>query len=124
MVLPYSTERAPHELFAIMPPMVARLAVEMSGAKRDVVRPQRGVQLVEHDARLDSRPALGGVHLEDAVEILRRVDHESGADRLPGLRRAAAAHGERTAKLRADADEADRDRRAIAAATTPSGSIW
>ena len=34
MVLPYSTDRAPLELFAIMPPTVARLAVEMSGAKR------------------------------------------------------------------------------------------
>ncbi len=35
MVVPYSTLRAPAELFAIMPPMVARLAVEMSGAKRN-----------------------------------------------------------------------------------------
>ena len=34
MVLPYSTERAPLELLLIMPPTVARLAVEMSGAKR------------------------------------------------------------------------------------------
>ena len=34
IVLPYSTERAPLELLAIMPPMVARLAVEMSGANR------------------------------------------------------------------------------------------
>ena len=34
MVFPYSTDRAPAELFAIMPPTVARLAVEMSGAKR------------------------------------------------------------------------------------------
>ena len=34
MVLPYSTDRAPLELLEIMPPMVARLAVEMSGANR------------------------------------------------------------------------------------------
>ena len=34
MVLPYSTERAPAELLEIMPPTVARLAVEMSGANR------------------------------------------------------------------------------------------
>ena len=34
MVLPYQTLRAPAALFPIMPPMVARLAVEMSGAKR------------------------------------------------------------------------------------------
>ena len=34
MVLPYITERAPQELLLIIPPMVARLAVEMSGANR------------------------------------------------------------------------------------------
>ena len=34
MVFPYSTLRAPLELLAIMPPTVARLAVEMSGANR------------------------------------------------------------------------------------------
>ena len=59
MVLPYSTDRAPLELLAIMPPMVARLAVEMSGAKRRPCGAQLRVQLVEHDARLDARPALG-----------------------------------------------------------------
>ena len=56
MVFPYSTERAPAELFAIMPPMVARLAVEISGAKRRFVRTQRRVQLVEHDTGLDPQP--------------------------------------------------------------------
>ena len=34
MVLPYITDRAPQELLLIIPPMVARLAVEISGAKR------------------------------------------------------------------------------------------
>ncbi len=34
IVLPYTTERAPLELFAIMPPTVARLADDTSGAKR------------------------------------------------------------------------------------------
>ena len=34
MVLPYNTERAPLELLAIMPPTVARLADDTSGANR------------------------------------------------------------------------------------------
>src|SRR5688572_19866903 len=77
------------------------------GGEPDIVRPQRRVQLVEHDARLDPRPPLGGVHLEDAIEILRRVGNQAGANRLPGLRRAAAAHRQRASKLRADADQTD-----------------
>ena len=90
-----------------MPPMVARLAVEMSGAKRRPCGLQLRVQLVEHDARLDARPALGGVHLEDAVEVLRGVELEAGADRLPGLRRAAAARGDRDTVATGDLDRAD-----------------
>ena len=81
-----------------MPPMVARLAVEMSGAKRRPCGFELRVQLVEHDARLDARPALRDVHFEHAVEVLRRVDLKAGADRLAGLRRAAAAHRQRTAE--------------------------
>ena len=66
-----------------MPPTVARLAVEMSGAKRRPCGLQLRVQLVEHDARLDPRPALGDVHLEDAVEVLRGVELEARR-RSPG----------------------------------------
>ena len=61
------------------------------GGEAQAVRLELGVQLVEHDAGLDPRPALGDVHLEDPVEVLGGVEHEAGADRLPGLRRAAAA---------------------------------
>ena len=59
------------------------------------MRPQRRVQLVEDDARFDPGPSLGGVHLHDAVEILRRIELQAGADRLARLRRAAAARGDR-----------------------------
>jgi hypothetical protein len=34
IVFPYKTDLAPHELLLTMPPIVARLAVEISGAKR------------------------------------------------------------------------------------------
>ena len=107
-----------------MPPTVARLAVEMSGAKRRPCGRERGVQLVEDDARLDARPALGGVHLEQAVEVLRRVDLQAGADRLARLRRAAAAHRERAAELAADLDGLRRCPSRDFTTTTPSGSIW
>jgi hypothetical protein len=72
-----------------------------------VVGTQRRVQLVQYDARLDADPALSRVHLEDAVEVLRRVDNEAAADRLPGLRRATAPHRQRTAVFRADGHRLD-----------------
>ncbi len=65
------------------------------------------VQLIEHDARLDARPALLRVHFEHAVVIFRGIDLNAFADRLPGLRRAAAAHGDGTAEAPADLDDAD-----------------
>ena len=63
-------------------------------------RSQVGVEIVEHDAGLDARPAFVGVDLEDAIQVLRRVEHQAGADRLAGLRRAAAARRDRRAVLR------------------------
>jgi hypothetical protein len=53
---------------------------------------QGRVQIIEHDAGLDAGPALLDVHLEQAIEILRRIDDESRADGLSRLRRAAATH--------------------------------
>ena len=49
------------------------------------MRGQRGIELVKDDAGLDARPALRGVHFEQAVEVLRGVDDEAGADGLAGL---------------------------------------
>ena len=80
-----------------MPPTVARLAVEMSGAKRSPSWTQRGVQLVEHDARLDARPPLRHVHLEQPVEVLRGVHDDAAADGLTRLGGAAAPHRQRAA---------------------------
>ena len=55
------------------------------------------VQLVEHDARLDARPPLRRVHLEQPVEVLRGVDDDAAADGLTRLRSAAAPHRQRAA---------------------------
>ncbi len=92
---------------AIMPPMVARLAVEISGAKRKPKRRKLRVQFVEHDPRLDARPAFLRIHFEQAVEIFRRVDHDAFADRLPGLRSSSAAHRDGAAQAAADLDHAN-----------------
>ena len=89
-----------------MPPTVARLADDTSGAKRRLCGRSVGVELVEHDARLDARPSLVGIDLEDAVQVLRGVEHDAGADRLSGLRRAAASRRDRHAVLRGDVDGA------------------
>ena len=105
---PYRTLRAPHELLAIMPPMVARLAVEMSGANRRPKRRKLRVQLVEHHARLDARPALASAFTSRTrLIVLRRVDLNALSDGLSGLRRAASAHGEGAAEAAADFDGAD-----------------
>ena len=54
------------------------------------VRLELAVEIVEHDARLDRAARALDVEIEDAGEILRAVDDQRFADRLPGLRRSAA----------------------------------
>ena len=54
-----------------------------------------------------AHPALLGIQFEDLVVIFRGVDLNPFADRLSGLRRAAAAHGEGAAEAMADLDRAD-----------------
>jgi hypothetical protein len=71
------------------------------------VRAKRGVQLVQHDARLDPRPPFGGVQLEEPIEVFRRIDLKARADGLAGLRRAAASRGDRDAVPPRDLDNAN-----------------
>ena len=81
----------PQELFAVMPPMVAREAVETSTGNH---RPC-GLSL-----RLRSSSTMPGsttqrrpadVEIEQLVQVLRAVDDQRVVDGLPGLRGAAAA---------------------------------
>ena len=74
------------------------------GRKAEAVRGQLRVQLVEDNARFNAHPAFVDVHLEQSVEVARRVDLQTGADRLPRLRRAAAARRNRDA-MRAGAGD-------------------
>ena len=60
------------------------------------VRLELPVEIVEHDAGLDRAARALDVEIEDAGEIFGAIDHQRFADRLPGLRGAAAArqHGD------------------------------
>ena len=86
------------------------------------VRPQAGVELVEHDARLDACPAFLDVHIEHRVQILRGVHHQAGADGLAALGRAAPAQRDRAPEAGADADDGDRGPAACVAAPLPAVS--
>ena len=107
MVLPYSTLRAPRGI-------VGHHAADGGAAggrnirrETQAQRSELSIQLIENHAGLDARPALFRVHFEDAVEVLRDVDLQALADRLTGLRGAAAAHGEGAAHAPADLDDTD-----------------
>src|SRR5262249_33446061 len=71
------------------------------------VRPQRGVELVEHDPRLDAHPSFRRVQIENAVAVLRRVELDARADRLTGLRRASASSGDGAPVLAREAHRVD-----------------
>ena len=102
MVLPWMIEWVPEELLAIMPPMVARLAVEMSGAN---CKPsgltcwlrssstQPGSTRTHFSAALISRMRL---------QILGEIEDDARPDRLPRLRGAAAARRDRHAEAGTD----------------------
>ncbi len=71
------------------------------------MRPEYRVEFVQHNARLDADPALLDVQIQDAIVILRDVEHQAGADGLTSLRSAATAHRDRAAKRPADPDGAN-----------------
>ena len=55
---------------------------------------QLGIQLRQDHARFDARPPVFLVYFENAIQILGRVNLQTLANRLPGLRCAAAAYCE------------------------------
>ena len=64
-------------------------------SEREAVALGRVPQVVQDDARLDARPLIGGVDLQDPPEVLRRVDDDSDVAALSRQARARAApeHG-------------------------------
>ena len=87
------------------------------------VRPQPGVERIEHDAGLDRHGLRLGVVVEHAVQVLAVVDDERSADRLPALRAARAARQHRDAELAADFEGGAHV--VVARGTsTPTGITW
>ena len=68
------------------------------------------VEVVEHNAGLDGTALPRDVEIEDTVKILRAIDDQAFAHRLPALRGAAAARQHRDALL---ARNRDRPRRIV-----------
>ncbi len=60
------------------------------------------VQVVQHDAGFDDCPPPLHIQRDNAVEVLREVDHQPGIDRLAGLAGPAAAGSDRHAFLAGD----------------------
>ena len=71
-------------------------------AEHQTVRPQRGVEMVQHDARLAAHPARLGIDLNDPIEVFAGVDNHGPAYRLPGQAGAGAARQDGHTLLRAD----------------------
>ena len=61
------------------------------GAEEKSQRAQVGVEVILDDARLNTRPALVGVDLQDLVQVFRKIHHHGMPHRLPGQAGAAAA---------------------------------
>ncbi len=59
------------------------------------LRPQPGVERIQHDAGLDGDRHRPRVEVEHAVEVLAVIDHQRRADGLPALRAARAARQHR-----------------------------
>ena len=72
------------------------------GREAKVERAQLRVQVVKHHAGFHARPPLVGVDLEDPVQVLRRIEHQSRANGLTGLRGAAASGRDRHTMPRSD----------------------
>src|SRR5215468_7572814 len=70
------------------------------------VRPERPIELVQHDAWLDQATAIRGVDVDDPVEIARAIEDHRAVYGLPGLRGTAAARRHRHAFGPADGERA------------------
>ena len=63
------------------------------------MRPQVGIELVLHHARLHPRPVFFGIQFQYLMHVIGHVENDRPADGLPGERRAAAARQHRNAML-------------------------
>ena len=80
--------------------------MDTSTGKKRPCGPERPVEPVQHQARLDRDPALLPVEAHDRVQVLAEVHDERFAHGLPALRGAGAAGEEGDAVLRGNGDDA------------------
>ena len=103
-VLPAISAWTPHELLPIMPPSVQRLCVAGSGAKVRWCTSAASRSAIEHDAGLHARDLRRRIEREDAVQVLREIDHHRDVAALPGEAGARAARQDRRADFAARCD--------------------
>lgn len=72
------------------------------GRKSNFKRSELRIELIKNDSGLNPHPELAFIYFEYSVVILRNIDLQAFADRLSGLRGAAAAHGDGNFVLTAD----------------------
>ena len=61
------------------------------GREHQAVGLQEGIELIEHQARLNPNPALVRVELQDPTHVFGKIDMDRRGHRLAGQTRAAAA---------------------------------
>ena len=89
---------------AVIPPIVARLAVDGIDREEQPVLLELAVERVEHDPGLHAHAARRRVERDDVAQVAADVDDQPAVDGLPALRGAAAARGHGHAVLARDRD--------------------
>ena len=102
--MPASSECVPHELLPIIPPRLQRLCVDGSGPNVSWCRSASCSKRIQDHAGLDAGNALLDIHLENAIHVLREVEHDCDVAALTGQARAGAAGEYRRFERSADGD--------------------
>ncbi len=74
------------------------------GTKHEVVALQFGIELLQHDAGLNTGRSCGGVDLENLIQVLRCIDHQRPANGLSGQAAPAASRKDGQVVLRGKLD--------------------
>src|ERR1051325_11390546 len=67
--------------------MIVRRGIRTEG---EMIALGRIAEIVKHDARLDARPLMSGIELEDPMHVLGEIHNHSNVAALTGKARAAA----------------------------------
>ena len=103
-VRPQATARGPQALLPIIPPRVQRAWLDGSGPNRRPCGAARACRFGQHDAGLHPGRPCVRVELQDPIQMTAEVDHQAGADGVPGDRGAAPAGRDADTRLPGDVD--------------------